>query len=31
MMNGQAMLTMSVDKIEFNVPMEDALFKMPAK
>jgi outer membrane lipoprotein-sorting protein len=30
-MNGQAMLTMSVDKIEFNVPMEEAFFRMPAK
>ena len=31
LMNGQAMLTMSVDKVEFNVPLDDTLFKMPAK
>lgn len=30
-MNGQPMLTMSVEKVEFNVPIEDAVFKMPAK
>jgi outer membrane lipoprotein-sorting protein len=31
LMNGQPMLTMSVEKVEFNLPVEDTLFKMPAK
>lgn len=30
-MNGQAIMQMTVDKVEFNVPIEDAFFKMPAK
>ena len=30
-MNGQPMLQMTVEKVEFNVPIDDALFKMPVK
>jgi hypothetical protein len=30
-MNDQSMLQMTVQKVEFNVPMDDTLFKMPAK
>lgn len=30
LMNGQPMMTMTVEKIEFNLPMEDSFFKMPA-
>lgn len=30
LMNGQQMMTMTVEKIEFNLPLEDALFRMPA-
>jgi outer membrane lipoprotein-sorting protein len=30
-MNGQPLMQMTVEKVEFNVPIEDALFKMPAK
>lgn len=31
LMNGQPMMTMTVDKIEFNFPLEDSFFKMPVK
>jgi hypothetical protein len=31
MVNGQPLMQMTVEKVEFNVPFEDALFKMPAK
>jgi outer membrane lipoprotein-sorting protein len=30
-MNGQPLMQMTVDKVEFNVPIEDTFFKMPAK
>jgi outer membrane lipoprotein-sorting protein len=30
-MNGQPLMQMTVEKVEFNLPIEDALFKMPAK
>ena len=30
-MNGQTMLQMTIDKVETNVPVEDAVFKMPVK
>jgi len=30
-MNGQPIMQMTVEKVEFNLPIEDALFKMPAK
>jgi outer membrane lipoprotein-sorting protein len=30
-MDGQPMMQMTVQKVEFNVPVEDAYFKMPAK
>ncbi len=30
-MNGQTMMQMTVDKVEQNTPVEDSLFKMPAK
>ncbi len=30
-MNGQPLMQMTVDKVEFNVPIENAFFKMPAK
>lgn len=29
-MNGQPLMQMTVDKVEFNFPVEDTLFKMPA-
>jgi outer membrane lipoprotein-sorting protein len=29
--NGQPLMQMTVEKVEFNVPFEDALFKMPPK
>jgi outer membrane lipoprotein-sorting protein len=29
-MNGQPLMQMTVDKVEFNVPIEDSFFKMPA-
>lgn len=31
LMNGQPMLTMTVEKVEFNLPLEETLFRMPAK
>lgn len=30
-MNGQPLMQMTVEKVEFNVPIEDTFFKMPAK
>lgn len=30
-MNGQPIMQMTVEKVEFNVPVEDVFFKMPAK
>jgi hypothetical protein len=30
-MNGQPMLTMTVEKVEFNLPLEETLFRMPVK
>jgi hypothetical protein len=30
-MNGQSMLQMTIEKVEMNVPVDDAVFKMPAK
>lgn len=30
-MNGTPMMTMTVDKVEFNVPIEDSIFKLGAK
>ena len=30
-MNGMPLMTMTIEKVEFNVPIEDALFKMPGK
>ena len=30
-MNGMPLMQMTIEKVEFNVPMEDSLFKMPAK
>lgn len=29
--NGQPLMNMTIDKVQFNVPMEDSLFKMPGK
>ena len=29
--NGQVVATVTLDTVEFNVPVEDAYFKMPAK
>ncbi len=31
LMNGQLMMTMTVEKIEFNLPLEDSFFRMPGK
>jgi outer membrane lipoprotein-sorting protein len=30
-MNGMPLMTMTINKVEFNVPIDDALFKMPGK
>ena len=30
-MNGQPLMQMTVEKVEFNLPIEDALFRMPVK
>ncbi len=30
-MNGMPLMQMTIEKVEFNVPMDDSIFKMPAK
>ena len=31
MINGKPVVEMRIDSVEFNIPMDDAMFKMPKK